>query len=278
MPVGLAQNWTDARDSKVYRIKKMLDNKCWMIDNLGYLGDGTNTYGDVVPTGSTNATLNILTSGAGQTGTTDINDWNQGHQRMRALDNTNPSVTVGNGTRCDYSTVTGTSPMNSACGSVLYNWCAAVKLNDNTTPTCDAVNATTTGTNMSSPGVVSTSICPANWHLPIGRIGFSDHTLNEFAILNASMNSNTYNSTPNTSTGASFYENWYPTGSFSGLGSGYFYPSSGLGDQSTSGPYWSSSLYSTNLAAGMGMTSGYVTSGTTNNNKLNGLAVRCVLN
>ena len=46
MTVGQVVSLTDSRNGQTYRIKKMQDNKCWMVDNMKYLGEGitiTNT-------------------------------------------------------------------------------------------------------------------------------------------------------------------------------------------------------------------------------------------
>jgi len=136
------------------------------------------------------------------------------------------------------------------------------------------VNSTTAGT-----------ICPAGWRLPVGRVGNSDTTTsnlnNEWNILNESMYSrtpftNTSSTTINAGTG--YYQNWHPSGSFSGVNSGVFSTTDGLTYQSTNGNYWSSSLLSSLTPARMTLTSLGVNPGTTDyNTKNSGLAVRCVL-
>ena len=128
-----------------------------------------------------------------------------------------------------------------------------------------------------SKGSGGTSICPTGWRLPVALVGSSDNTLNEFAILNASMNSGAYNPTPNTGTGAGFRENWHPAGSFSVIGSGGFNATGGLYYQSTEGLYWSSSLNSATNASRLYVYAAAVGPGTLSLNKHYGYAVRCVL-
>ena len=40
MSVGDIISLTDERNGQTYRIKKMEDNKCWMVDNIKYKGEG----------------------------------------------------------------------------------------------------------------------------------------------------------------------------------------------------------------------------------------------
>lgn len=39
MTVGQVVSLTDSRNKQTYRVKKMQDNKCWMVDNLKYAGE-----------------------------------------------------------------------------------------------------------------------------------------------------------------------------------------------------------------------------------------------
>ena len=356
MPMGLAQIYTDARNNNVYRVKKMLDNKCWMIDNLAYPGedpakpgfnnDGSpsnNTYGDThILTFSTACGANNYNTAA-VTNCAATSAWaglinvvtpsfkpfttnnNSGNNQLDRVGNIIPSTAASlentyGGTLCA-SSLTGSGNMSSVCISYLYHWCSAVGLDDSTTPTCDAVSNLSTNANNTSPnsttniamtgvvgkpggkggesrgnptgvgnqaGVNSTTagtICPAGWRLPVGRVGNSDTTTsnlnNEWNILNESMYSrtpftNTSSTTINAGTG--YYQNWHPSGSFSGVNSGVFSTTDGLTYQSTNGNYWSSSLLSSLTPARMTLTSLGVNPGTTDyNTKNSGLAVRCVL-
>ena len=303
MAVNTAIELRDARDDNNYRVRKMLDNKCWMIDNLAYAGGGNDAYGDVVPIGS--GTGNITFANA-----TDYSAWNTTTgltERYMTTNNfTGADLPDRNGNNIQTTTAqvagggqctnapTGVGVMQSECLSYLYNWCAAIGLDSGTNPTCAAVEPTTTGTNMTTSGVVGasstsggvggeskgsggTSICPTGWRLPVGRVGESDDTLNEFAILNASMNSGVYNPTPSTGSGVGYRENWQPAGAFSIIGSGLFIAPVALYMQADRGDYWSSSLPSTTGAAGLEAYSSAVIAGTGSFTRQYGMAVRCVL-
>ena len=66
MPLYGGAVLTDARDGNLYRVKKMPDGKCWMVDNLAYVGGGSNTYGDTVNTRTTTADCNSVAPNAPQ--------------------------------------------------------------------------------------------------------------------------------------------------------------------------------------------------------------------
>jgi uncharacterized protein (TIGR02145 family) len=320
MATGATTTLTDARDSKQYTVRKMPDGKCWMIDNLAYVGGGTTTYGDTV-TGSsvafnatmptTNGTLYEVT---GAFGATTISAWTTAATAQRLVMNNSVGRNgVYNGTACTTGTVTGASPMDSTCGNqYLYNFCAANGLDAGTTPTCAAAADTTTGTGMSAAGIVGkaggvggeskgsggSSICPATWRLPVGRVGSANtqaaNTSNEFMLLMFSLNAGAVGSIPST-TATSYttgYMGYYqPTGTSIGAGTtgagtgsnafgtvtaGFFSPSSGLSNQSTAAYWWSSSLYSSTYGANQGVNSSNVYPGTNYVNKYYGFTVRCV--
>jgi len=177
MPMGLAQIWTDARNNAVYRIKKMLDNKCWMIDNLAYGGGtsngGSDFYGDThtltfaTACGSTNwnspaptvtncsAASTWIASTSTKWITTNNNNPTPLADRVgNIIPNTQASYNDTTPIPCT-NTPTGTSvEMMSECLSYLYHWCAAVGLDSGTTPTCGSVAESTTGNSMASTGIV----------------------------------------------------------------------------------------------------------------------------
>ncbi|MCL2094709.1 fibrobacter succinogenes major paralogous domain-containing protein [Candidatus Saccharibacteria bacterium] len=307
LAVGDIITLPDARDNTQYRIKKMPDNKCWMMDNLAYTGGGDNTYGDVVPafSGSTPTTSStgVLIEHPGG-GDWPVGGSNANRQTVRQF--ANNSSAGFNNTSCLPDTPTGTGVMQSICGDqVLYNFCAAMGLDDSTTPTCSAVSNTTTGTNMASTGVVGatgsgiggeslgsggTSICPAGWRIPVGRVGASNDSNNEWAILSGAFNTGGTNLAPNTSTDAGFMGYWQPAGTSVGsggiqLGGGAFGTvsagsvTSAAGDlngQSSYAYWWTSSLSSATNAWDTAVNSTNVNPGTNGNNKAAGFTVRCV--
>ena len=294
MPMGKAEQWTDARDNKQYRIKKMLDNKCWMIDNLAYSGGGTDTYNDVQtltfadatgssPWNSTTGTTTRYVTTNNFTGS-DLLDRNGNN-----IENT--TAFLANDTQCTNS-ITGIPPMDSECLSYLYNWCAAIGLDSSTTPTCAGASDAGSGTGYSTTGVIGapsgqggeskgsggTSICPANWRIPVGRIGSSDDSMNEWAILNGSMHNNAYTSTPDIGTGSGYYQNWQPAGSFSSISASYFAPDGGLMNQSTQAVYWSSSSQSSGVTPFMLLVNVFIDPSTGYLfGRYGGLGVRCAL-
>jgi len=341
MPMGLAQIYTDARNNAVYRVKKMLDNKCWMIDNLAYEGDGNDFYGDThvfaFSTACGTTTYNTSSTPTNCIGPT---TWSPGNNTRRVTTNNftgnhlmdrmgNPiQGTEGNlydgGSNiapCN-SSPTGPGDMLSECLSYLYSWCVAIGLSSTTSPTCAEVRedstasdsdgststAETPNTNMTGPGIVGKpggiggeskgnsntanqvgisttngSICPAGWRLPVGRTGDGSTTgtdvYNEFAILSGAMYTVGLSLNPSTSGSSVYRENWWPSGSFLSVRSGFFYYSQGLNYQSNTGDYWSSSLYSQANAAyaQVGYATG-VNPGSASHGKGAGSAVRCVLN
>ncbi len=283
LQVGEIIHVKDARDNKTYALKKMPDEKVWMLDNLAYIGGGNNTYNDVAN---------------GLIETTSGNTWDKTSTTRNYVNNSTEAVTVGSGTRCT-DTETGSGTMQSVCGNrILYNFCAANGLDGSTTPTCLEVSDTTNTTGMSSIGVVGatggkggeskggggSSICPAGWRLPVGRVGASDDSKNEWAILNGSL----YSNAPSAPDTGNYYGYWEPKGTviptggadnlaaFGAVSAGLFDPGSGLGRQSTRAYWWSPSLYSAGGGASATIISGNVYPGTNDSNKFYGFAVRCV--
>jgi hypothetical protein len=258
MPLYSGKVLTDARDSKLYRVKKMPDNKCWMVDNLAYIGGGTNTYGDTVPTGTSGA--GVLVAGNGTTSSRSSN-WTTSTGTTTRFYTNNSTDYVSGGTACKTDAATGTGTMTSACGNqILYNWCAAIGLDSSTTPTCSAATNTGYGTGYTETtsggpkagiigksgglggeskgnssagnpaGVNSTtsgSICPAGWRLPAARVGSSNtptsNVYNDWNILNESFYTGTpFTNTTSTTinTGSTRYGYWQPAGTLPSGGAG----------------------------------------------------------
>ena len=299
LAVGDIITLSDARDNKEYRIRKMPDNKCWMMDNLAYTGDGNNTFGDVVPSNTAGV--------GGLREVTVSSDWNNpagaNNSTRRFANNSNAGLTLGSGTTCT-SASTGTGVMASICGDqILYNFCAALGLDSGTTPTCAAVSNTTTGVGMSSTGTVGatggvggeslgsggSSICPTGWRVPVGRVGSSSNNSdinNEWAVLSGSFLNNTLSPADTTNTAASRAP-WQPTGTaatfpqwnaaFGAVSAGSVSGTAGnLGNQSTYAYWWTSSLNSVTAAWLTSVSSTLVYPGTNVSSKVFGFSVRCV--
>ena len=227
----------DARDNHTYWIQKLADGQCWMLTNLAYAGGGTNTYSDTIPTGDgTNGTL----SGPDNSGSTTYTSAKY-YIPIGANPTTSPT---------EPSTSTDGGTTGTQYG-YLYNWCAAMGAQNNTSGvnTSACANATTP-----TPDT-TVSICPAGWRLPTGG------SSGEFTALNTAINSGS------TSTDQGLRENWFAQRS------GYWYD--GFNNQGSFGYYWSSSQYSATNAYYLSFGSSYVYPAIYNN-KNSGQAVRRV--
>ena len=250
MSVGDIVSLTDERNGQTYRVKKMQDNKCWMIDNMKYLGEGI--------------TISNVDSTTGIT-------YNNDSSKRNTVDGTNTQSTT-NSDKAFYnnpmsdSYCYGTSIQSSytKCG-YLYNWYAA-------TAGTGTYATSTRGTN------VSGSICPTGWRLPSAMSDGSTATGNgtsytaaDFAVLNASMNAGSLT----TGSTSNYYAGWRSTSAWSGVFSGYW--NNGFGSQGSVGDYWSSTADSSTGAGGLGFISSSVSPGSGVSSKYLGFAIRCVM-
>jgi uncharacterized protein (TIGR02145 family) len=270
---------TDTRNSQPYRIRKMPDGKCWMIDNLKLatptpgsdlelnhdnsdIADDQYTFvipANPVQDASTHSngrcdSGGTLANGSGYltcNGTSTQSTTNSGFAAYSDPSDPTLTATVScvQGQMVDPSSTTG-------CG-YLYNWYTATA---------------GTGTYDISSGYVTSSICPAGWHLPRGGDGTTAQ--NEFAVLNSAMYNGSlagYGSTSDTK----YTQNWWHTGLFAGPRSGYYH--SGFASQGGNGYFWSSSAYSSTYAWYLYFNYVYVYPGAYDSNKYYGRAVRCVV-
>jgi uncharacterized protein (TIGR02145 family) len=268
LTIGTVVTMTDARNNQQYRVKKMEDNKCWMIDNLKLeLTPGmtltpstTNVAADTTvyftqdgtATGAALAGLtgNFTTSGYNSRDNTDsttspnYDAWRQNNP------NTNSNCTSGSGTTYNASSITG-------CG-YLYNFYTAT-----------AATAPQTQTS----GTATGSICPANWKLPRGY-NSSDANQNDFGVLNGYMAGDNapYQSG---SSDSKYTTGWQPSGSWQGVFSGYYYSS--LYNQGSYGYFWSSTVNSSTSAPDLYFYSGLVYPGSSYDGRNYGFAVRCLV-
>lgn len=253
LSVGDIVSLTDERNGQTYRIKKMQDEKCWMVDNMKYKGEG----------------ITITNIGDGTEGIT-LNDTDG---RYNTVDGTDSETTSGTGTNYDKafynnpmvaSYCYGDSIQSSytKCG-YLYNWYAATA--------GSGTHAIRRGTN------VSDSICPTGWRLPSAMSDGSSATGNgtsftvaDFAVLNASMNAGSLT----TGSTSSYPTGWQFMGAWSGVYSGSW--PSGFANQGSRGDYWSSTAGSSSGAQYMFLNNSKVNPGDMSHNKYAGRAVRCV--
>ena len=159
--------------TRTYRIAKLADNNCWMLENLKL--------------GSTTSTTTLTPSDSNV-----------------AANFTLPQVQAGGSASYDTPTVSGPVPGDTGSGATnygyLYNWPAAT--------------AGETRTSITT-GSAANSICAKGWRLPTGG------DTGEFAMLNAKMN-NPAATSPSTSRGTGYYQNWQYTGQFKGVFSAYW--------------------------------------------------------
>ena len=240
MSVGDIVPLVDEQNNQVYRVKKMQDGKCWMIDNLKYIGEA-----------HTN-----LTNVDGTSGLT----YNNTDGRYNTVDGTSTQSTANSDKAfyntpmfSDYCSSSDIQAAYTKCG-YLYNWYAA-----------------TAGTGVygsdayfDAPG----SICPVGWRLPTA----GSYVIEDFTVLNASMDAGSlaYGST------ASYGAGWQFDGAWSGAFAGR-YDNGTFNFQGTNGFYWSSTTYSANRARTASFDSLDVNPGNNYGNIYNGLAVRCVM-
>jgi len=198
--------YRDARDSQLYYVAKLADNKCWMLDNLRYKpnGDttGTVTSGFIATQQADTGTI------LSQDGTMNATDTPNNYDIALYIDPIPTTYCYGN---------TNISPENITKCGLLYNFYTA-----------------TAGTapQFQTTGDASGSICPTNWHLPTDRNASGD-----FAVLDlAAGGTGTYSIPPTTAQLAL----WWPNGSWRGVFSGTY--GFGFSAQGTTGLYWSSSI------------------------------------
>jgi uncharacterized protein (TIGR02145 family) len=262
MALNATASITDSRNGQTYTVKKMADNKCWMIDNLKYLPasnaattvTGTSYRLPTVPDG-------YMTNDGTNTSSTANSDYPFYIDPCDAS-----SYTQSNGTRCTASGAVGTDTWYG----YLYNWYGA------TAGTGRYATSINDGTQATS------SICPSPFRLPSATSNGTTPTSNgtsvtaaDFPVLNASMQTGSL--TTGTTTN-SYYPNWLFSGAWQGVYSGGW--SSGLRVQSIAGDYWSSTRMASSTARNLEFSgiNSYVYPGNISNvNIRNGYAVRCVL-
>ncbi len=237
---------TDNRDgtTRSYRIAKLADNKCWMLDNLK-LGKTTGT------TTLTPANTNIATNF------------------------TLPQLITTGTASYDIPQAAGPVPGDTGAGATnygyLYNWPAATAGETQTTMPAGS-------------GDAQYSICPKSWRLPTGGINHTTDWLpgpnNDFNNLSAHMAGFTNNQDP--AYLANYwdrYQGWQSTGPFKGVFSGTLYDS--FYYQSSWGGMWSRSASpSTSYDAFIAYfdSSNVINPGGNGDDRSNGFAVRCLLN
>jgi uncharacterized protein (TIGR02145 family) len=250
--------YRDTRDSQLYYIAKLADNKCWMMDNLRYKpnGDtsGTVTSGFTATQINSSVTSNNYLTQDGTSSTTAPN--------LEAAKYVDPIQQA----YCNNATNKSTENITK-CG-LLYNWYTA-------TAGTGLQSITTNGTQ------VSGSICPAGWRLPsatsttTGQGNGTSYNYADIAVLNASMKAGSLPTPGTTTRDATTYPNWQPSAAFRGVFSGYW--NSGFGNQGSYGRFWSSSVYDAAFARYLVFNSSGVSPGSNDDLRYYGFGVRCVV-
>jgi uncharacterized protein (TIGR02145 family) len=176
---------TDTRNNQTYKVKRMQDGKCWIIDHLKYRGEG----GEPIVANNTIGKHNTING--------NFDPWTDNNHNIRKYNNpASVSTCDMDGDQLPAKTLTG-------CG-YFYNWYAAT----------DGTGA------MSIPsGDVDGSICPTNSSTPTFRLpkGGGDLAKNDFAVLASKISGNNNLFENNDS-----MEHWSRERTFQGVFSGHW--------------------------------------------------------
>jgi len=249
----------------------MIDNKCWMIDNLKYIDtsivnvDGT--FGTVFRNGSG---PNGSASSPVGTGTTYNTVSGSNTQNTNNGDKAFYNNPAGNSNCFGGYTIVMAANTTTYCG-FFYNWYAATK-------GTGTYNFNTTGDQASG------HICPTNFRLPSGSSGTGGPTTNgivythaDFPVLSASM----YNGVPSAGGNSSMINgpsNWFPSGAWHGTRPGERWEAGSVNDGGPGSYYWSSTNSGSTFAAYLFFnTSDTLYPGDNIRRQYVGMAVRCLL-
>ena len=198
--------------AQTYRIAKLADNNCWMLDNLKL--------------GSTTAPITLTPQDSNVASNFTLPQLNDG---TRSIDWSNDP---GNDYDTPYAYGGPTTPLDAdPTYGYLYNWSAATAGETRTSPDENA-------------GDAANSICAANWRLPRGGWDWDTnqpYATNDFNELNARM-AGFPSGTDTTYLATNYwdhYANWQHDGAFKGVASGNW--GGGFNDQGNWGGLWSAS-------------------------------------
>ncbi|MBR2741572.1 hypothetical protein IKD98_02350 [Candidatus Saccharibacteria bacterium] len=264
LPEEIVYTLKDSRDEQEYKVAKLKDGRCWMVENLNIAGGAALSSEDtdfdsnyILPTtGNWTVSDGKLILPASAIKNTDNND---------LIDNTQFSVdnyayVFNSGNRVDC----GNSGQNVPCYSY-YSWDVATVGSGRSIST-DDVDA-------------DHSVCPKNWRLPNNKTSdsFDAAIAAESDFYNLAINYGMSTGVWNESSSGFFTQagpNTNPSFLLNGLYGGGSLQFSGL-----YGTYWSStsSGISTNLLAGIFLFDANNVSLSAASNRRNGLPIRCVL-
>jgi uncharacterized protein (TIGR02145 family) len=229
----------DSRDSQLYHVAQLADEKCWMLDNLKYRPNGD-------------------TTGTNQLGFSATQIWSGSMASTSTGQYVDPIASIQGSNYCRGSINSAAMSPNTItkCG-FLYNWTASTA---------------GSGDNLSSDGdTAPNSICPTNWRLPTAYTKDNGVTNADFAILNASMYDKSLASSGSTT---SRPDGWQPAGAFRGVFSGSW--DSNFLVHGSYGNFWSSSVGTSDGARRLSFLSSFVYQYNTDV-RYRGFGVRCVI-
>ena len=252
IPLEQVYTLTDPRDNQTYKVARLKDGKCWMVENLNLAG------GTALDADNTDVTSAYISSF-----TTSNNLTKSGDTIVLPASNTSGFDTAnysyvynsGNKTNC------GASGQNTPCYSY-YSWDAATLGSGRT------ISTDNTDTEQ--------SICPKGWKLPTARTTSASnwqsadfYTIAHQYGLDSTTSTDGSDNGFYTQAGPGTTPNFLLAGCY-GLGS--------FGNGGSYGHYWSSASGSyTNSARYLLFSSSYVDSANGGNNRSLGFSVRCLL-
>ena len=239
-------NVVDARDGETYKMQKLADGNCWLLDNLRL--DPTSVTLAVLQgnTNASNLALSYLKNGGGsssdQFATAGVTSWVSGYSYSAPLVNTS-----------NKNTTASASGSGSKKIGVYYNYCAA------SAGTYCYGNGTSAGSGF---GESSGDLCPKGWRMPIDEFESLPDVLGMEEVYDEEGPDPEY----------VYYSGNELQTALSAPLSGYYYNAS-VSDKNSKGYYWGAS--SGYPAINFGSSDVYLDSGGLN--RQYGLPIRCVL-
>ena len=254
---------TDERDNNTYAVAKLVDGKCWMIENLRLADkDSSNNDINLSSTNTHNPSLPI-------TNVYDATNPTTSNHLSATTDPTTTAWCTTNSSACDDQSMLATNNTTlftnntassyNADGDVYsygnyYNWYSATGGHGKYGSSYDS--------SYTAPG----DICPAGWHLPTGKGATGD-----FGVLDIALGGTGASQSGDAGKAMSLIYRSYPNNF---VYSGYVYGSS-VSYRNSSGSYWSSSA-SSGRAYSLSFSSSSVYPGASNYSKYSGGMARCV--
>ncbi|MBQ3433388.1 hypothetical protein IJG22_03810, partial [Candidatus Saccharibacteria bacterium] len=241
----------DSRDQQEYKVAKLADGKCWMVENLALDPTDSTTAANMNAT-NTNASAvaiyNYLNGGGGMAGWSSMAVSNNTLVHWNSNDYTEPLID----NQYKGTSITGYGPASNdgqAEAGIYYNYCAATA----GTYCYDSGNSIDLpDTNIDAPE----DICPANWRMPTGG------EESEYEVL-----FNEYNTTQDATNVASLQYNWSAT--LSG------YRLYNFEDRGYIGHWWSSTYSFGSFMNALHISNSWVNS--YSDSRSMGYSVRCLL-